>query len=268
MKNIFSKAFTLLALGVTLSSCEKNAIVEQTELATTGSNIRFSVAAQDAPMVNFYLNGNKVTAKSPTTTGRQTGLVWTSTLSSAMHPANYGYINVEPGNYTITAIDTTTTVDPATNKHTTTLTMNKIVEGTVQLNELENTTTYLVGQAGSYELLTVKDNIPPYDFSKSYIRFVNVMSGAPGRFTIKAKGTDPVTDTVLVADKVPFKEYTDYVAITPGVYNMAVFLEGKSGVYTTWTAGNILPGRTYTFFTRGTYAASPGTVNRQLIRER
>jgi hypothetical protein len=261
MKNIINKAFTFLALGFLLSSCEENAIIEQTEYVTSGANIRFSVAAQDAPMVNFYLNDQKVTAKSPVN-GREVGLVWSSALTSAMHPSSYGYVNVPAGNYTLAAIDTTTVPG------TTNLKMNKVLSTSVQLEDKKNYTSYLVGQAGNYEVLTVKDDIPPYDFSKSYIRFVNVMAGAPGKFTIKAKGTDPVTDTVVVASMVPYKGESGYVSITPGTYNIAVFLEGKSAAYTTWTAGVILPGRTYTFFTRGNYVATPGTVNRQLIRER
>ncbi|GGK72851.1 DUF4397 domain-containing protein [Rufibacter glacialis] len=262
MKKAFRNILAFLALGTLLGACEENAIIEKTEYVTSGADIKFSVAAQDAPMVNFYLNGQKVTAKTPSN-GRIVGLAWRDgALANAIHPANYGYVNVPAGSYTLSAIDTTTIAG------TTNLKMNEVLKTNIQLNEKERYTAYLVGQGGNYEFLTVKDEIPPYDFSKSYLKFVNAMAGAPGKFTIKAVGTSPVTDTVVIASKVSFKEATNYVTIPPGTYNIAVFLEGKSTAYTTWTSGNIQPGRTYTFFTRGNYIASPTTVNRQLMRDR
>lgn len=283
MKNIVNKALAFLAVGFLLSSCEENAIVEQTDYVTTGANVRFSVAAQDAPTVNFYLNDQRITAKPATADGFPTGLFWSSTIANTMYPGGYGYANVPAGSYTLRAIqDATTTIDTTIKAPGDTLFTKRLVEPKViasvpvNLTTSSNFSAYLVGMKETvdavektvFDIVVVNDEIPPYDFSKSFVRFVNVMSNAPGNFTIKAVGTDPVTDTVVVATNIPFKGQTNYVAITPGVYNISVFMEGKPTAYTTWTAGNILPGRTYTFFTRGNYVLAPGTINRQLIRER
>lgn len=262
MKKIFFKIAAVLSMGFLFGACEENAIPERTEYVESGAMIRFSHASQDAPMVNFYLNDNKVTAKSPTLTNRETGLFWSSTLANTIHPATYGYVNVPAGSYTLHAIDTTTIAG------STALTKNKVVSTSIKLDEKQFYTSYLVGAANSLEILTIKDELPEPDFSKAYVRFVNGMAGAPAGFDVVATRTAPTTETLTLASAIQYKSNSGYVALAPGTYNLALFLEGSTKAYTTWTSGTIAAGKVYTFYTKGNYTTTPGTINRQLLRER
>ncbi|MBC5994480.1 DUF4397 domain-containing protein [Pontibacter cellulosilyticus] len=262
MKKIYLKIAAVLSMGFLFGACEENAIPERTDYVESGAMIRFSHASQDAPMVNFYLGDKKVTAKSPTLSNRETGLFWSSTLANTIHPATYGYVNVPAGAYTLNAIDTTTVAG------TTALKKNVVVSMPVQLEESKFYTSYLVGGAGNLEILTIKDELPEPDFSKAYVRFVNGMAGAPTGFTVEATRTAPTTGSQTIATDVAFKGNSGYVAIEPGTYNLALFLQGATKAYTTWTSGSIVAGRVYTFYTKGNYTTTPGTINRQLLRER
>ncbi|WP_461490520.1 DUF4397 domain-containing protein [Pontibacter sp. HJ8] len=262
MKKIFLKTLAVLSLGFIFGSCEENAIPERTEYVTSGAMIRFSHASQEAPMVNFYLNDNKVSAKAPTLTNRETGLSWNSTLANTIHPATYGYVNVPAGDYTLSVIDTTTI--PGTKA----LRKNVVVSAPVKLDEKLFYTSYLVGKLDNLELLTVKDELPNPDYKVAYIRFVNGMPGAPANFDVVAKRTLPTTETLNLATNVAYKGVTGYMAVAPGTYDLALFLNGSPTAYTTWTSGVIQAGKVYTFYTKGNYTTTPGTINRQLLRER
>jgi len=264
MKNISYKILFFLTIGFLFGACddEGNAIPERTKYVTSGAMIRFSHASQEGPMVNFYLDDQKVTTKSATGIGRQTGLFWSSTLSNTIHPTTYGYVNVPAGSYTLQAVDTSTI------KGAVTLAKKVIASAPVQLEDNVSYTAYLVGKAGSLELLTVKDELPPIDFSRAYIRFVNAMPGTPGDFDVKAIRTAPDAETIPVATSVAFKGESGYVPIPAGTYDFALYLNGSTTAYTTYTGGAIVAGRVYTFYTKGNYVASPGTINRQLLRER
>jgi hypothetical protein len=262
MKKIYLNIIAVLSLGFLFGSCDENAIPVRTEYVESGAMIRFSHASQEGPMVNFYLGDKKVTAKSPTTTLRETGLFWSSTLANTIHPATYGYVNVPAGSYTLNAVDTTTVTG------TTALKKNVIVSSPVKLDDNQFYTSYLVGKADNLELLTLKDDLPPIDFSKSYIRFVNGMTGAPASFNVVATRTLPTSETLELANNIAYKGVSNYIAVLPGTYNLALFLNGSTTAYTTWTSGNIAAGKVYTFYTKGNYTTTPGTINRQLLRER
>ncbi|MBX0332660.1 DUF4397 domain-containing protein [Pontibacter sp. HSC-14F20] len=258
MKNLAIKSLAILATGFFLSACEENAIEEHYEPVTAGAHIKLVHAAQQAPMVNMYLDNSKITALAPTSGGIVTGLSYGGT---AVFPASYGYANVSGGSYNLQIIDTTSARGSA----------DVVSNAPVNLNNGATYSAFLIGKAGAFETLLVQDELPVPNNAKAYIRFVNVMVDAPTNFDVKAvrKATVETPETVItVGTNIAYKGNTAYVEIEPGTYDFPIYAAGSETPYTTMTGVAPTGGRVYTLYTRGDYTLTPATSNRVLIRDR
>jgi hypothetical protein len=263
MKNIVTKSFAVLAAGFLLGACEKNAIEEHYEPTNSGAQIKMIHAAQEAPMVNMYLGGAKVTALSPVVTAAKdtivTGLSYGGTT---VFPASLGYTNVPAGSYNVEIKDTTSARG----------TSELISKTSATLNDRASYSAFLIGKKDAgFETFVVEDKLPAgSDYKKAYVRFVNVMADAPA-FDVKAvlKATIDKPEVVTpVGVNVTYKGSTAYVAIEPGTYDFPIYVTGAATAYTTMTGVAPSAGRVYTFYTRGNYTLKPATANRVLIRDR
>ncbi|WP_242927873.1 DUF4397 domain-containing protein [Pontibacter vulgaris] len=261
MKNIVTKSFAILAAGFLLGACEKNTIEEHFAPFESGAHIKMIHAAQDAPMVNMYLGNEKVTALAPTVTITDTIITGLSYAGTAVFPASYGYANVPAGNYNVQMIDTTSKKGSAV----------VVSTASVNLNDKTPYSAFLIGTTGAFETLLIEDKLPEGNYSKAYIRFVNVMAGAPANFDMSAvrKATaDKPSTTTVIGTNVAYKGNTAYVEIEPGTYDFPIYVSGSTTAYTTMTGVAPTAGRVYTLYTRGNYTNKPATTNRVLVRDR
>ncbi len=259
MKNIAIKSFAILTAGFLLGACEKNTIEEHYAPTTAGAHVKMIHAAQEAPMVNMYFGNEKITALAPVVTTTDTIVTGLSYAGTAVFPASYGYANVPAGSYEVQMIDTTSKRGSA----------DVISKTSATLNDKTPYTAFLIGKLGAFETIVVEDKLPEGDYTKAYIRFVNVMADAPA-FDVKAvnKATADAPAPVEVGTNVAYKGSTGYVAIVPGTYDFPIYVAGSSTPYTTMTGVAPSAGRVYTFYTRGVYTAKPATTNRVLVRDR
>lgn len=257
-KNILHTTLTVLAAALLFCSCEKNAIESYAVPVADGSFIKLVHAAQEAPMVNLYLGDAKVSAIAPNAQGVTLGLSYAGT---AVFPIIYGYANVPAGNTTVQVIDTVKEGGAA----------ELIASQSIGLEATNNYSAFLIGKTGAFETLVIKDNLPPSGYAKTYVRFVNVMNGAPSGFDVKANflatETKPASSTAI-GTNVAYKEHTPYIELDPGTYNFAIHVNGSASAYTTMTKITPVAGRVYTFYLRGNYTSSPAVANRVLIRDR
>ncbi|WP_242916233.1 DUF4397 domain-containing protein [Pontibacter liquoris] len=258
MKNIVTKSFAILVAGLVLGACEKNTIAEHYEPMHSGALVKVVHAAEMAPMVNFFLNSQKVTGLTPAATGQELGLSYAGT---AVFPATYGYANVAAGNYTVQVIDTTSEKGVA----------EKVASAPVTLEEGASYSAFLIGNTGAFETLLLKDALPAKSETTAYIRFVHVMADAPVNFDVKAVRKATTTEPEIITNigaNVAYKGNTAYVEIAPGTYDFPIYAAGATVPYTTLTGVAPVAGRVYTLYVRGNYTATPAATNRVLIRER
>lgn len=254
MNRILNRTVAVLAAGLMLGACEKNAIDDHNVPVEAGAMLKMVHAAEDAPMVNLYLNNQKISAIAPTTDGTPLGLSYART---AVFPVSSGYANVPSGSANIQLLDTVGARGISV----------MVASQNISLNEQGSYTTFLVGKAGAFEALVVEDDLPRMNYTKSYIRFVNAMIDAPTGFDVKVNLKEPATST-QIGTNVAYKGHTDYAEMEPGTYDFPIYLNGMETAYTTVT--NIAPvaGRVYTLYMRGNYTEAPAATNRVLIRDR
>lgn len=259
MKNILIKSFAVLATGFMLGSCEENAIEDFNEPAKAGAFIKFAHAAPAAPAVNFYLDNAKISAVAASSSGKEQGLGYGS---NSIFPTSYGYANVEAGNHTLQAIDTVSAGGSA----------DMIANAAVSLGEGSRYTAFLIGAPGAYETYVVEDKLPEENYTKSHIRFVNLIQNAPSDFDVtvvrKATTVDPEVRTTLGTDIVT-KGKTDYVAMDPqGSFTVEFATTGATGEAITIKSSSFSPiaGRAYTIILRGDYTGA--TTSTVLFRDR
>lgn len=263
MNNIATKSLAILIAGFLLGACEKNAVDEYYVPVPAGANIKMVHAAQDAPMVNMYLDGEKITALAPIAATGNTEEIITgiSYGGTTVWPATYGYAVVAAGDYNIQMIDTTSQEGSA----------DVISTTTAALSNNASYSAFLIGKAGEFETLVIEDELPAVNDRLAYIRFVNVMVDAPTSFDVKAvrkATTDSPESTTVIGTDVAYKGSTAYAAIEPGTYDFPIYAAGSETPYTTMTGVAPSGGRVYTFYVRGNYTATPATSNRVLIRDR
>ena len=268
MNKIYYKTFAILLLAVFLGACENNAIDEHTTPFTSGALIKFFTQAEGAPRVNFYLNDQRITASTPTTTNIPLGLAY-----GAAFPAN-GYVSVPTGDLTLAVMDTVTSETKGK--------ADLLTSTSAKLEDKVNYSAYLVGTAGNYETFVVKDNLPPDNFNQIYFRFVNTMVNLPFnvdvvafRPAVAATATSPAVPELRIplATNVAYKQYGDYVELPAGSYRFILYQAGTTKVYANYPSATTSLsltslGRVYSFFLRGTYAATPKTTNLDYWRER
>lgn len=252
MKRIVIKAYFFLIAGLVLSACDKFEVDDHAVPVTGGANVKFYHTSQTAPMLNFYLNEQQVTAgASPTAAGLLRGLAYNTTGLNTAYPT-LGYAVVAPGDYTLHVIvpEGSGTTTPAPNAEITSAAQN------VKLEDKANYSIFAVNTLENLETLVVKDELPAVSPAQTHIRFVNTMVGAPANFDVELVQTDVTPNvTTRLASDMAFKGYTSFASLPAGSYTYRLYLTGSTTVYYTGTT-TLVDGKVYTFLTRGNYAAT------------
>lgn len=262
MKNIRS-ILTILLAAAALPACDKNAVREIAGPADDGAFVKFFNFAPSSPAVNFYANNTKVTAISSTTCAILTEsnqTVCTTTGSESTSGVGYGssangangwYSALDAGQYTLSG-----RIAAATDKN--------LPISNLQTN-LASGHRYSYYLSGPYNTTTktadsfvIEDVLPAVDYAKAYVRFVNAISTS-SPMVLYATNTGTTTETA-VGGGVAYKEGGAFVALDPGVYNLATRLATGGGNLVTRTGVGFSAGRIYTIGARGA-ATSSGALD-------
>jgi hypothetical protein len=231
----------LLVAAATLASCdafEKNAVQRIDGPVPLGVRIKFFNFGVNAPGVNFYADGRKMTA---VTSG--TGQEATTGVAYGGVGAGGFYTAIAPGTYTLSG-RIAATVDKD-------LPISSLVA------TIEDGKAYSFYQSGFYnttlktsDAFIVEDPLTPeIDFSAAHVRFVHAISNA-GPMTLYAKSTT-TADSVIVGGAVAYKSAGAFTAVPAGVYDLRTRYTGVTAAAITRTAVTFLAGRTYTISARG-----------------
>jgi hypothetical protein len=252
MKHRYLALAGLIAAGL-VTGCEKNGVQDITEPAPT-SRIRFFNFGVNAPNVNFYANDQKMTAiVSATGAESVNGVAYGSVGSGG------NYNGIAAGTYTFTgkisaAADKDVSISPV---------QAQIADGkwySYYVSGFYNTTSK------SAEAFVVEDNLPAVDYTKAYVRFVNAISNSsPMALTAKEQATSVAT---AVGGVVAYKGAGDFVALTPGLYDISARASGASAdAFPARTSVSFAAGRIYSISARGdiTLASSTTATNRPFL---
>lgn len=263
MRALLNKIILVVFAGVFLTGCEENAIPELTvpleENLTQG---KFFFHAQEAPSVNFYIQGEKITAVNSSTDDEVEGSDYGS-----VYPSN-AYAVLPSGSVEIVARD---------------LDGNEVASTQATLSEGTNYSIYLVGTPGNFEVFVMEDNLPPDDRQSIYWRFVNTMAEIPFpvdayavRAAVPATEEKPAQEAQVIplGKNIEFKEGGEYVQLQPGSYTFKIFdatMEYDPLTSTPFIQHSLALaslGRVYTTQIRGTYSEPVGSGKIDYWRDR
>jgi Domain of unknown function (DUF4397) len=245
MTNRYRSLAALLSAAL-LASCGKDAIRDITAPAT-GANVKFFNFGVNAPGVNFYANGTKITAIS-STTGTE------STSGTAYGSAGNGglYSEIAPGTYTFSGRIAATTDKnlPISNLQT----------------SVESGKFYSVYQSGFYNSaaktidgFVLEDVFPAQmDFSAAYVRFVNAISNS-SPMTLYATNPNTGQQFALGAE-VPYKSGGAFTPLPNGVYDLGARTTGSTTNAISRTNVSLSAGHVYTITARGDMTVTSTTA--------
>lgn len=242
------KSILLLLLAVASASCEKNAVQDITTVPS-GAAIRFFHFGVNAPGVNFYADGTKMTALlSATGVELTTGVVYGG---AGVGSTGY-YSAIAPGQYTFTGkIAATTDKDLSISPVPFAITSGKYYS--YYMSGFYNTGTKTV------EGFVVEDPIPPMDYAQTYVRFVNAISNSTPQI-LYARHTVTGVETAI-GGAIAYKGAGAFTALPPGSYDLNTRASGSSTNVISRTAVSFNAGRVYTISARGDFTiASTGTA--------
>lgn len=264
MKKIINKLILVLAVGTFFTACEENAIPELTVPLNTDqvAQAKFFFHADDAPSVNVFMNGDKVSSVASSTAGAEQGSAYGSVF-----PSN-AYAVVPTGTVEISVRD---------------LEGNDLASSQATISSGNSYSVYLVGNEGSYEVFAMEDNLPAANNDKIFWRFVNTMAEIPFEVNAYAvRAAVPETDNspaeparvISLGSNIGFKEGGEYVQLDPGSYAFKIF--DATSDYDPLTSTPFIQhslalatlGRVYTTQIRGTYSEPIGTGKIDYWRDR
>jgi hypothetical protein len=186
------------------------------------SYIRLLHAAPNAPAVDIYAND-----------GLLAGNLTYKELTR--------YIPVMPGMYTVQ-------VFPAGQR------TNPVVQTSLLVRPQTAQTIAAEGVLPNIGLISIPEMYMPHqhlqDMTKAYVRFVHLSPNAPAVDITLPEGTK------LFAD-VPFKTYTDYQAVDPGVYTLLVKPANSNQTVLTVPDVRLRAGTAYTIYAVGLVGGTP-----------
>lgn len=187
--------------------------------ATSDSYVRILHASPDAPSVDIYANGNII-------------------AKNLAYKQLTDYVEVKPGEYIIQ-------VYPAGEK------TNPVIDTKLKVPAENSFTIAAVGMLSDISLLPIMEMyMPMVDKRKSYIRFAHLSPNAPAVDITLPDGTS-------VFSEVSYKEYTDYLYVTPGNYTLQVKPAGSDDVVLTVPNVKLSPGTIYTVYAVGLVGKEP-----------
>jgi hypothetical protein len=239
-----------------LSACDKNAVQDISAPIDDGAFVRFHNLSVGSPSVNFYAGTQKVTAVNssscsppPTTPNplcTTTGVESTTGVAYGSSANAGNYAMIAPGTY-----DLTGRISATTDNGLTVATLNAPIEKgkfySYFMSGIYNTTTKKT------DAFMIEDKLPTsFDYSKSYVRFVNASVNAPTLSATTKLQTG--TEVVTIASNVAYKSASEIITIAPGLTDITVTLTGRAPVVI--TGQNFLGGHVYTIALRGDNTAT------------
>lgn len=230
-----------------LAACGKKEVQDLTGIAPH-ARVRFFNFGVNAPGVNFYANGTKMTAIVSTT-----GTESTTGVNYGGVGAGGAYSSLDPGQYTLTGkIAAATDKDLAISSVSTTVEDGKYYS--FYMSGIYNTTTKTV------EGFVVVDNFPiPTDLTVASVRFVHAISNA-NPMTLYAKSTTATPTEVPVGAEVAYQGAGAFTTLPAGVYDLSTRYNGVTTNAVARTGVSFLGGRVYTITARGDITVAPTTT--------
>ncbi|CCH55051.1 hypothetical protein BN8_04283 [Fibrisoma limi BUZ 3] len=234
--------FSVIALSVAALigwSCEKNALILPNEPVTSGARIKLVHAALEAPGVDLFVNGTKLSAFTPanastTSPGTPVPISFNNTFPGT--GASYAVVPVGQAALQISAPATTTATSATV-----------LYEQTTQLEDNKYYSLLLTGAGQKPDVLLVTDDFSnANDPSKFYVRFVNLIPNDV-KYDLALS-----TGTVLVSGAA-YKSVSPFVGVDVS-NNVSLVLRAAGtttnigAVYTFTSTAN---GRVLTLFARG-----------------
>lgn len=244
--NRYASLAALLCAGL-LSSCGTNAVRDISGPPPAASRIKFFNFGVNAPGVNFYANGTKMTAiTSATGTESTTGIIYGGVGAGGAYSA------IAPGQYTLTGrIAAATDKDLAVSTVTTPIADGKYYS--YYMSGFYNAT------AKTVDGFVVEDPVvAPTDFSVATVRFVNALSNA-NPMTLYARDSTTGNEFTLGA-AVAYKSAGAFTALPAGFYDLRTRYTGSSTNAITRTGVSFLGGRVYTITARGDITVTSTTA--------
>lgn len=209
--------------------------------------VRFFNFGVNAPSVNFYADGTKMTAIQSTT-----GTESTAGIAYGVVGANGAYSTIDPGPHALTGkIAATTDKDLAISSVNTTIEDGKYYS--FYMSGIYNTSTKNV------EGFVVEDNFAiPTDTTLATVRFAHAISNA-NPMTLYAKSTVTAVETVVGAE-VAYKGVGAFVTLPAGAYDLSTRYTGSSTNVLTRPAVSFVARKVYTITARGDITVAPSTA--------
>jgi hypothetical protein len=185
----------------------------------SNSYVRILHAVPDAPAVDIYADGKMI-------------------VRNLSYKQLTNYIPVAPGNYKIE-------IFPAGQKTTPVLSTNATVPAQAAF------TLAAVGRLANIGLLPIPEVYMPSNINqKSFVRFVHLSPNAPAVDITLPNGTK-------LFENVPYKTYTNYIAVTPGLYTLLVKIASTEKTVLTISNINLMPGMIYSIYAVGLVGEKP-----------
>lgn len=248
------------AAATATAACEKTAVqVIDDPDAGHGANVKFFNFAVGSPQVNFFVNDRKTTAVSATgcavltddnraeclSTGREStsGVAY----GSSANGGSGWYSDVAAGQTTISG-----RIAAATDKNV------AVASTSAMLDAGKFYSYYMSGiydaAAKTADSFVVEDVLPPVDFERAYVRFVNASSTAqPMTLFVKDRTTQ---EEVAAGGLVAYKAAGAFTAVPAGSYDLAARTAGSTSNVFSRSQISFSAGRVYTITARGNTASS------------
>ena len=241
----YSSIAALLSASL-LAACGTKEVQSLTGTDPQG-RVRFFNFGVNAPSVNFYADGTKMTAIQSTT-----GTESTAGIAYGVVGANGAYSTIDPGPHALTGkIAAATDKDLAISSVNTTIEDGKYYS--FYMSGIYNTTTKNV------EGFIVEDNFAiPTDTTLATVRFVHAISNA-NPMTLYAKSTVTAVETAVGAEVV-YKGAGAFVTLPAGAYDLSTRYTGSSTNVLTRPAVSFVARKVYTITARGDITVAPSTT--------
>ena len=231
------KTLGLLLSAAMLASCGTSTIQDITG-PLGGARIRFYNFGINAPSVNFYANGAKMSATSSTT-----GVEAVTGVSYGSVSAGGNYSTITAGSYALTGkIAATVDKDLVVSSLT-----GVIADGKLYSFYISG---FYDAVAKTAEGFLVEDAMPAtFDYTQAYVRFVNASPNS-SPMSLFAKNTTTTTE-VPVGALVAYKAGGAFTAVPAAVYDLSTRVSGSSTNAISRTATSFVAGKYYTVTARG-----------------
>ena len=242
-----------LLCAAAFAACDQNAVQQLPTAPPLGARIKFFNFGVNAPAVNFYANGAKMTA------------ILSSTGTESTNGVSYGsvgngglYSSIAPGQYALTG-----RIAAATNKDLPIATISTtIADGKY----------YSFYMSGSYDAtaqtvdgFVVEDPfaaaVAAIDYSVANVRFIHAIGNAnPMTLYARLTGDTVTAHWAAVGAEVAYKGAGAFIGLPSGVYDLGTRYTGSATNAISAAAVSFVGGRVYTIGARGDITVTSTTA--------